>query len=294
MKKPQWITLAAAVLLTALIFLFVRTVPVKKASIATGNQQHNETKGPANGPGLSPISIDTILLMAKKELNPAQLTWLNTLENSITRGDVKAQQLSVYHQLSHFWKDTARIFEPYAWYEAEASRLENSEKSLTFAARLFLDALQNDDLMSRRQWKALQAKDLFERSLKINPENDSAKVGLGACYLFGNISSTPMEGIQKIMEVVQKDSNNVFAQLTLAKGSLLSGQFEKAITRLEKVIQLQPGNMEGYLLMAELYERKQEYKNAVSWYQRSLPVIQQPEIRAAVSQRIEDLKKEDK
>ncbi|MBI3138129.1 MAG: tetratricopeptide repeat protein [Sphingobacteriales bacterium] len=232
--------------------------------------------------------------MAKKELKPAQLTWLNTLENSITRGDVKNQQLAVYHQLSHFWKDTARIFEPYAWYEAEAARLENSEKSLTFAARLFLDELQTDDFMKRRLWKALQAKDLFERSLKINPENDSAKVGLGACYLFGNISSTPMEGIQKIMEVVQKDSNNVFAQLTLAKGALLSGQFDKAIVRLEKVIQLQPGNMEGYLLMADLYERKQDYKNAVSWYRKSLPVIQQPEIRDAVSQRIEDLKKEDK
>lgn len=292
MKKPQWISLTVAVILTALIFLFVRTVPAKKASIATGNQQHNENNGP--GSGLSPVSIDTILLMAKKELKPAQLTWLNTLENSITRGDVKNQQLAVYHQLSHFWKDTARIFEPYAWYEAEAARLENSEKSLTFAARLFLDELQTDDFMKRRLWKALQAKDLFERSLKINPENDSAKVGLGACYLFGNISSTPMEGIQKIMEVVQKDSNNVFAQLTLAKGALLSGQFDKAIVRLEKVIQLQPGNMEGYLLMADLYERKQDYKNAVSWYRKSLPVIQQPEIRDAVSQRIEDLKKEDK
>ena len=40
--------------------------------------------------------------------------------------------------------------------------------------------LQADEVPERRKWKALQAKDLFERSLQINPQNDSSKVGLGA------------------------------------------------------------------------------------------------------------------
>ncbi len=91
------------------------------------------------------------------------------------------------------------------------------------------------------RWEALQAKDLFERSLKINPDNDSAKVGLGACYLFGNIAPNPMEGIAKIMEVVEKDSTNAYAQMTLAKGSLLSGQIDKAISRLQTVNRLAAG-----------------------------------------------------
>ena len=70
---------------------------------------------------------------------------MNDLEQSVIRGDVKKQKLDVYHQLAHFWKDSARIFEPYAWYEAEAARLENSEKSLTFAAHLFLENLRNEE-----------------------------------------------------------------------------------------------------------------------------------------------------
>lgn len=294
MKKPQWITLAVAGLLTLVIFKFARITPVNKPALATDNQQHSADDGHDHGPAASTFSIDTLLLQAKKSLKPNQLIWINNLENSITRGDVKGQQLNVYHQLSHFWKDSARFFEPYAWYEAEGARLENSEKSLTFAARLFLDDLQNDQLDNRRMWKALQAKDLFERSLKINPDNDSAKVGLGACYLFGNITSNPMEGIAKIREVVQKDSTNVYAQLTLVKGSMLSGQFDKAISRLETVIKLQPGNWESLLLMADLYERKREFKNAISWYEKSLSLINMPEVKVAVKQRIEDLKKEDK
>lgn len=235
------------------------------------------------------ISIDTILAMGKKELSPGQVVRLNMLEHSISRGNVKDQQLEVYHQLAHFWSDSAHIFEPYAWYEAEAARLENSEKSLTFAARLFLDNLQNDEVAQRRQWKALQAKDLFERSLKINPDNDSAKVGLGACFLFGGISNTPMEGIAKIREVVEKDSTNIYAQMMLIQGSLISGQYDKAITRLLMVNRLDPAKVEAIVLLADVYERTGDKSRAVTWYRKSLPLVKQPAVRAEIEKRIKDL-----
>jgi cytochrome c-type biogenesis protein CcmH/NrfG len=137
----------------------------------------------------------------------------------------------------------------------------------------------------------LQAKDLFERSLKINPANDSAKVGLGASYLFGGISATPMEGILKIREVAEKDSTNVYAQMMLGKGSLLSGQYDKAIGRFQTVCRLEPANLDAILLLAEVYERTGDKKNAVSWYQKSLPLVQQAAVKKAIEQRITELKK---
>ncbi len=282
MKKPQWITIGIAIILVAGIYIFGSTVPHKKYVQPQGND--TRTESPA-------ISIDTILALSKKQLSAEQVVRLNTLENSISRGDVKEQQLKVYHQLAHYWADSAGIFEPYAWYQAEAARLENSEKSLTFAARLFLDNLQNDESVPRRKWKALQARDLFERSLKINPDNDSAKVGLGACYLFGDISTTPMEGILKIREVVEKDSTNLYAQMMLAQGSLISGQYDKALSRLQTINRLQPGNPDAVLMMAEVYERMGDKANALIWYQKSLPFIKQPEAKTAIEKRMEDLKK---
>lgn len=287
MKKPQWITIGIAVVLTATIFLFGKTVSKKKNIPATSTAEHNNGDGHDHGT----VSIDTILAISKKSLSNEQVIRLNTLENSISRGDVKDQQLHVYHQLARFWADSAHVFEPFAWYTAEAARLENSEKNLTFAAQLFLDNLQNDEVEQRRQWKALQAKELFERSLSINPDNDSAKVGLGACYLFGNISSNPMEGIAKIRQVVEKDSTNVYAQLTLVKGSLLSGQYDKAIGRLQTVIRLQPDNVEATFLLADLYERTGDKKSAVTWYQKSLQFVKLPEARKEIEKRIEELRK---
>ncbi|MES1215218.1 MAG: tetratricopeptide repeat protein [Bacteroidota bacterium] len=281
MKKPQWITLILGIGLVAALYYFGKTTPPKK-SISPSIENINEA---------SAFNTDSILIAAKKQLNPTQVTWTNTLENSISRGDVKDQKINVYHQLAHFWGDSMGIFEPYAWYSAEAARLENSEKTLTFAARLFLDNLQSDDNASRRKWKALQSKDLFERSLRLNPENDSAKVGLGACYLFGNISATPMEGILKIREVTERDSSNLYAQMMLVKGSLISGQYDKAIIRLLTIHRLHPENAEAVLILADTYDRTGDKANAIEWYKKSMTYINRQDVKAEIGKRIEELKK---
>ena len=287
MKRPQWITVALALVAVVAIFFFGRTVPVKK-QLAT--ESHSEDDGHDHGQS-NDLTIDSILSIAKKELSTEQVTRINALENSISRGDVKAQKINVYHQLSHFWGDSMRFFPPYAWYNAEAARLENSEKSLTFAAHLFLANLQQESNPRIIKWEALQAKDLFERSLKINPTNDSTKVGLGACYLFGNISSNPMEGITKIREVVQKDSTNVFAQMTMVKGLMVSGQTDKAIERLHTINRVQPANVEAILMLSEIYERKGNNMMAADWYSKSLPYIKRSDIKAEIEKRIAELSK---
>jgi tetratricopeptide (TPR) repeat protein len=286
-KKQQWITAGIGITLVALVLLFGKIVPAKNQVKLSGSTQNNTTDNTT----ASTVTIDTILVLAKKQLSPEQVMRINTLEHSISRGAVQDQKLHIYHQLARFWFDSARVFEPFAWYEAEAARLENSEKSLTFAAQLFLDNLQVDEVGQRRQWKALQAKDLFERSLKINPKNDSAKVGLGACYLFGGISATPMEGIMKIREVVEKDSTNIYAQLMLARGSVMSGQYDKAVARLETVVRLQPKNIDGILMLADVYERMGNKSNAITWYNKSLSLVQQVDLKKEIEKRIGELRK---
>ena len=280
MNKAQWITICIGVLIVSALFLFGRTGPYKSATAK------NFQSSPQ-----SELTADSILFHAKEILSPAQIQWMNDLEQSVIRGDVKKQKLDVFHQLAHFWKDSANIFEPYAWYEAEAARLENSEKSLTFAAHLILENLRNEESDQLKRWKALQAKDLFERSLRINDKNDSTIVGLGACYIFGNIADNPMEGILKVRQVVEKDSTNVFAQMVLGQGSLMSGQYDRAIDRFEKVLALQPVNLEAILLMAEVFERKEDKANAIKWYSKALPLAPNPAMRSALEKRINELKK---
>jgi len=283
-KKPQWITIVVALILLAILFKFGRTVPAKRPGNAAQSDLSENT-----------VSTDSILIQAKRKLTPEQVARLNSLEHLVVRGDVKDQQLRIYHELAHFWADTGRVFEPYAWYQAQAARLENSEKSLTFAAHLFLQSLRSESDGAFQTWKAIQARDLFERSLKINPNNDSSIVGLGACYIFGNISATPMEGILRVRSVADRDSTNIFAQEVLGHGSMISGQYDRAIARFEAVYRLSKtdvnAKLESCLMLAEAFERKAEKSAAIEWYEKSLDLIRNEEARQEVKNRIDELKK---
>jgi tetratricopeptide (TPR) repeat protein len=282
-NKAQWIIIGVGVLVVAGLFRYGKKTPPS-----------SEVKAPVQSTFQNELTSDSILFHAREVLKPAQIKWMNDLEQSVIRGDVKSQKLDVYHQLAHFWKDSIGLFEPYAWYEAEAARLENSEKSLTFAAHLLLENIKRESEENDRlkRWKALQAKDLFERSLKINDKNDSTIVGLSAVKIFGGIADSPMQEIAKLKQVVKNDSINVFALMVLGHGSIMTGQYDVALERFGKALTLQPDNFEAILKIAEVYERKADTVNAIRWYSNALPVIQDnPNWKTAVEKRIEELKK---
>jgi cytochrome c-type biogenesis protein CcmH/NrfG len=138
---------------------------------------------------------------------------------------------------------------------------------------------------------AVSAKELFEKALVLDPTNDSLKVGVGSCYIFGNISETPMEGIQIIREVEQRDPQNMYAQLMLGIGGMISGQYDKAIERLTTVAKAQPSNPEVIVMLAEAYERKGDKTNAVKWYEEGKKLITNRDILLEIDHRITELKK---
>jgi tetratricopeptide (TPR) repeat protein len=280
-KKPQWITAGVAVAMVVCVYG------------ATVNQIFGNNAKPVKEDPKTVTSVlttDSILFHAKENLSSEQATRLAFLENSISRGDVLTQKIHIYHQLARFWSDSVRVFEPFAWFTAEAARLENSENSLTFAAHLFLDNLRAEENPSLKQWKALQAKDLFERSLKVNPHNDSSEVGLGMVYLYGGVGM-PMEGIQRIRKVVDEHPDNIYAQMSLGHASVTSGQFDKAIERFVIILQLQPDNIEAILSLAEAYERSGNNVKAIEWYKKGLAIIDIPGLKEEVQKRITELER---
>lgn len=273
---------SGALILFILLYFFGQTIPPAKPVQQQMGGQATERQS---------IKFDDLLLKAKQKISPEQAQRLLKLENAVTRGDVKEQQIHVYHQLARFWADSAHIFEPYAYYTAEAAKLENSEKSLTFAARLFLDNLITEGQPAMQHWLASNAKVLLEKALVINPANDSTKIGIGACYLFGNISDNPMQGILPVREIAQKDPGNVYAQMILGLGGKRSGQFDKAIERFLLVVQKQPDNVEAVFNLAECYEEKGDKANAVKWYEAVKKLVKVPEAQKELDKRITELKK---
>ncbi len=284
MKKQQYIFAAISIIICLGLYFGGRTVPIKTNSAHSADDGHDH----------STEKIDfkkDILAEAKQKLTPEQNQRITLLENSVIRGDVNEQQIHVYHQLARFWKDSAKLFEPYAFYTGEAAKLENTEKNLTFGARLFLDRLMTSENPAMQTWLASNAKVLLENALKINSANDSSKIGLGACYIFGNISSNPMEGILPVREIVQRNPENVYAQMVLGLGGKKSGQFDKAIERFQAILKINPSNVEAVFNIAESYDQKGDKANAIAYYEKAKQLVNIPEAKEELNKRIIELKK---
>jgi len=287
MKRQQFFVAGTGVLLLLALYFFGSTVPPQKKPEASA-------EGAAGAAIVKPIGLQDILNASQARLTPAQLSYVGRLQNSVVRGDVKAQQINAYRQLASFWRDSVREgFLPFAYYTGEAAKLENSEKSLTFAAQLFLQSLSGQDNPALKGWMATNAKELFEKALELNPGNDSSKIGLGASYIFGSSAGSPMEvmqGIQRILEVARRDSTNMYAQFMLGWGGIQSGQFDKAIERLTTVVRHQPANIEATLLLAEVYQQKGEKAEAIKWFEATRKLVGNPEMIKEIDQRIQSLR----
>ncbi len=266
------------------LFIFGRTTNNKLVSVA-------EKSGSSS---VKLFDIAQFIQQEKAKLTNSQTLIANSLENGISATNDTAKVIKANDSLAAFWKDSIKSFEPYAFYISESSKLENSEKNLTFAARIFLDNLRGEKDQAKLNWETTTAIDLFERALKLNPNNDDLRIGLGSCYIYGKGRSgdpqETMQGIQQLLSVVRKDSSNMQAQMMLGVGGLVSGQFDKSIERLNKVVTQQPQNAEAVAYLADAYAGKGDKANAVKWYNISKRLINNPHYNEEVDARIKTLK----
>lgn len=99
-----------------------------------------------------------------------------------------------------------------------------------------------------------------------------------------NSGVMPMEGIGMLLDVVEEDPENVRALLYLGAFSVQSGQYGKAVERLEKVVSLEPEATDAWFYLGVAYaetglkdkalEALQEFK-ALSTDAESIEVAQQ-------------------
>ncbi len=266
-------------LFTLLIFGKTETKKVEPATVAATT--------------VPEFNIQNTLKEEKQKLPPAQLIYVSNLENNISRGDVKNQSQNQYTNLANFWKDSVASFVPYAYYLSEAAKLDNSEKNLTFAARLILENMRRETKTDLKAWEAQTAATLFEKALEQDPDNDDLKVGLGSCYVYGQgmigDAQKTMKGIQQLLQVVKKDSNNMQAQMVLGIGAVISNQNDKGIERLKKVVNFDPHNLEAVSWLADAYAAEGDKVNAIKWYEQSKHLVNNPGFSKEVDERIKAL-----
>lgn len=248
-----------------------------------------------NAASLAPsYNIDSILSADQTKLTDSQQIYINSKLESVKRGAVVDEQIKTYNSLASYYLNDIHQQDGYLFYLQKAAKLENSEKSLTFAAQLFLAAVKVEHDPAKLSWLTNSSIDLFQKALAKNPSNSDLKIGLGSSYVYGKGQSADpqelMTGVAKLLEVVREDSTNMKAQLVLGVGGFVSTQYDKAVERLLKVVAAQPNNVEAVAFLADSYAALGNKTEAVRWYEKSKGLIKNPDYDKEVDERIKQLK----
>ncbi len=273
MKAQHYVAIVIALVLTGVLFL------VGNPTKTTKREEGKSGKAPAAAmaPGANlpePARFDSLLLAAKKKLSPAAQAEVSQLENSITRGAVKEQQIVAYEQLGKIWQKFANRSIA-AYYFGASGKLENSEKKLNFAAHLLTEELHNERNPNVKQWMAEEAISCYQHSLELNPDNDTVRIDLAGVYING--TGETMKGVSELLSIVSRDSTNVPVNIILGRMAVESGQLDKAVQRGLTVLSVDKDNIEARLFLGEAYKRQGEKQKAVDVFNEAKRIMNNPD-----------------
>ncbi len=280
--KNKLLISAIGILAVLLLFYFGKTTTSKSV---VNSENLNKPQS---------FNIQLFINSEKNKQSESIQKTISNLEKKIDENADLPQKVNALFALANYYKDSVLLPEAYLYFISEAAKLDNSEKNLTFAARLFLDALRSEQDNAKIEWESSEAIGFFEKAIDLNPSNDDLRIGLGSCYIFGKGRNgdpqQTMKGVQELLGVVRKDSNNMKAQLVLGIGGFISGQYDKAIARLLKVVEKEPANLEAIAFLADTYAAKGMKEDAIKWYQISKRLANDEHYTKEVDDRINQLR----
>jgi lipopolysaccharide biosynthesis regulator YciM len=281
LRTVHYVSIFAALGLLAGIYFLGNTNPPKPkdapAAAAGGQAMHEHQKE---------ASFDSVLLAAKKTMPQHVLAELMEVDKKIALLQDSVQMVPLLEQYGHIWQEHKQLAVA-AFYYSLAAKLEKSEKKLNFAARLFLELAREEHNAGVQAWEVNRAISTFNTNLQLNPDNDTAKLGLAECY-FG--SGEAMKGVALVKEILQKDPEHIQGNLMLGQQGLVSEQYAKAQQRFETVLKRDPKNLEGMLGLAEAYKGQGQKDQAVTLLEQCKRIINKPEFTKDVDNYIKSFK----
>lgn len=282
MNRNQIIVIAACVAACIGIFLFANTTKPTAETTAAATEQHSEGDGHNHGAEQGePLALNI----------QGYISDLNSrIEDKATRE--KIEELEKNSDYNGLIEEYRKLVKPLAisHYAMKLADKEPNVKNYLQAGDYSATLLQTapDELAANYLKNNLL--EAYKKAAEIEPNNNEVKLRLATAYI--EMSPQPMEGVAILREIVAKDSTNIDAQLLLGRFGIVSGQFDKAIVRLEKVLYLQPQNSEALLLLAEAYNNQGDSKKALELLERCKKTVKSPELRKEIEGYIEQIKKQ--
>jgi tetratricopeptide (TPR) repeat protein len=177
-------------------------------------------------------------------------------------------------------------FDSAAWFAGQAATFFNNAPSFLKAGNAYYEAYTFAMDAKKQEELAQQARAWFEKVLAADPKNPEVKSKMAMTWL----SSSPMQGITLLREVLADDPVNAFALYNMGMLSVQSGQYDRAIDYLQRLVTVKETHIQGHLLLGVAFMNKGIKDKARAQFEKVKQLDKDPAVQATADSYLKDLK----
>lgn len=242
MNKPQYLAILAALAVFLVLYIGFDTKPAAQKVVERSRSLQGES-----------TSFEAMLDAAKAELESGQSAGMADLEQRLGQAASDTAKAAALKRLSSWWYAQGNL--PVAGgYAEQVAELENADTAWSVAGATFYLALTNTQDAQLRQYCASHAVKAFESAISLNPERVEHRVNLALIYAENPPPDNPMQAVLMLRELEQKYPENASVFNALGRLAIKTGQWTRAVERLEKSWSLDKTNPFTPCLLAKAYQ----------------------------------------
>ncbi len=242
MGKAQYLAIAGALVLFAVLYWGFGTKPPsshKQGAMAA----KTETKD----------VFERLLQEAKSSLKSEQSSAIAADETTLAQASDDNTRISAMKTLSSHWFEYGHL-PVAAGYAEQVAELEKSDSAWSVAGALFFNSLIATQEPDIREYCASQAAKSFETAAALNPDQAEHQVNLALVYAENPPADNPMKAVLLLRDLEKKYPEDASVYNALGRLAIKTGQWERAIERLEKARSLDPKNTYTPCLLSRAYD----------------------------------------
>jgi cytochrome c-type biogenesis protein CcmH/NrfG len=274
MTKGQIILLSSAIALVGVLYFFVSITPKKQ----------DANRPSANRDKTAEHQHDDFDFAAYRAeiLNALPAEVREAIEQSdvaVKTADAGAKKELLLEQKKLFLENRSAMLAAYALLQiAEA---DNDAESWNTAGNMFMASVMSEqENAALADYGMHRATECYQKASDLKPENTDYKINLASALMEGGKQT--MQGVQMLLGIIEQHPDNIPANLILGRFGIVSGQYDKAVARLEKVVKLDPKNTEAYFYLAEAYNGLGRKDDAIKTFEQCKKLVDDPGFSAEI------------
>ena len=242
MTKLQLVFVISAVLFFFVLYFGCDTKP--KAQLALEKTRALSSQS---------ADISVLLQEAKTNLTAQQTANILALEKQLETIPNDSTKTALLEQLSGSWYQLQHP-EIAGFYAEQIANITSEEEAWAITGTTYTICIQRSSIQKIRDYCTEKAINAFENASSLNPNKVTHQINLALVHTENPPKDNPMKGILMLVDLNKKHPKNVAILTNLGRLAIKTGQYERAISRLEEVLTIAPKSIDAFCLLAQAYE----------------------------------------